>query len=244
MVFSDCSNQMSNNEYFNAEKIGWGDKGYKQEDNTNINDMDTEQYVEDDDEYISEEEKYDESGVYGLSEYINSRDITIIYCDVSTNPAKDSRPNCAYIITQEGLILCTGIPLTYGEMDGMSDWEIYDYFMYNAKKNYGTYDYQFLVFSDASGNETEYETFQFGSGDEKYYFGYIFEDDNGYVTRSIDRCYALDDECSPVIVYNSEYSGFNLQNLYMWIRTNGDTVVFDSVNSVNVITDPSVDRYY
>lgn len=56
VVFSGCSNQMSNNEYFNAEKIGWGDKGYKQEDNTNINDMDTEQYVEDDDEYISKEE--------------------------------------------------------------------------------------------------------------------------------------------------------------------------------------------
>ena len=171
-----------------------------------------------------------------FSDIKNSGDLVILFLtNYDQKPEKDSTPMAIFIL-ENGKVYGDHVPhTTFGEYSKMTDEEIKQCVLSNGDKDTYSYandmDYEIAVYTDSTGNNTQYESLLVKDCDcdDLYIYGLmqIYANTPAYET-----------------VYESNYIGMNMifdEDWYgsLWYRDDGDLIMaLDEPTAKGILVDP------
>lgn len=192
-----------------------------------------------------------------LSEWLAQDGVKIMYLD-SKKPTKDGSPNWIYIIENGKISLyantypvatewyLNGDALSYSDINKMTDEEIKTYIeTYNMSQgelgtwvdklnmSYSGSEYSVAVYSDSTGNNTEYECIYAKNPKTDLLYD-CFLTRISYCTN--DGAIVYDSKFDKLYAEDKGNDGILTEKL--WIRYDEGLIKMDEVNSENVLTDP------
>lgn len=187
----------------------------------------------------------EKQSAYTFSEIKKSGKLVVLFYTFCTDsddgiPAKDSVPRGVYILENGKVYGGTFTDATFGDYSKMTDEEIKQYVIENGRKSdwyVDNVDYEIAVYTDSTGNATEYESLLIRRPDN------ASDPDSGSVYISALRD-IYDNVTANATVYDSSYIGMSWQDIYehrgfVWYRNNdGLRITKDTPNVEGVLVDP------
>ncbi len=187
------------------------------------------------------EEVISQNQTIALSEYL-SGDLRILYESID-EVGKDAAPRRIYVFNNGSVTLYKQLDISFGDLSRMTDEDIVLWCDENVSENNRAEDdsINYVVFSDKTGNETEYEGIVVNYGLDKSKDGEEFTDSIlfGLKKNAVNSATVYESQYAGIAVETGKPINASSSSTTLWYRTNGETVVLDGVDSDNVEVDPS-----
>ncbi len=187
------------------------------------------------------EEVISQNQTIALSEYL-SGDLRILY-ECIDEVGKDTAPRRIYVFDNGSVTLYKQPDISFGDLSKMTDEDIVLWCDENVSENNRAEDdsINYVVFSDKTGNETEYEGIVVNYGLDKSKDGKEFTDSIlfGLKKHAVNSATVYESQYAGITVETGKPINASSSSTTLWYRTNGETVVLDGVDSDNVEVDPA-----